>query len=220
MLSTKYFSFFSELSKNNNRTWFESHKAEFLHDVKQPFEALVADVIREMQSIDPTLDTSVKASVFRIYRDVRFSKDKTPYKTHMSAHITHGERAETGPAGLYFEVHANGGSIGGGIYQPNKEQLVLVRDLLMHEGDTLHKLLRAKDYMAHYPTGLVGEKNKVLSAEFKAAAIKEPLIYNKQYLWWADVPTSLFTTADAPKRIASYFKAAKPVSDFFAKALG
>ena len=220
MLPKEYFAFFTALSKNNTREWFEAHKNDYIKNVKKPFEELVAKIIVEIQSIDPELDTTVKASVFRIYRDVRFSKDKTPYKTHMSAHITHGERAETGPAGLYFEVNANGGAIGGGIYQPSKEQLVLVRDLIMHEGPTLHKLISAKSFLSYYPNGLVGEKNKILSAEFKQAAMKEPLIYNKQFLWWADVPSSLFTTSDAAKTVAGYYRAAKPVSDFFAKALG
>lgn len=219
MLPISFFEFLANLSANNNRDWFNSHKREFESSVRTPFLDLVEEVIARMQVTDPLLITTAKESVFRIYRDIRFSKDKTPYKTHMSAHITNGRRAESGPLGLYFEVHATGGNIGGGVYQPSSAQVTLIRDLLMHEGNTLRKICSAKSFTTHFRDGLTGEKSKILPAEFKVAAQKEPLLYNKQWLWFASVDIDVFTSSDAAKTIAAYHKAAKPISDFFEKAL-
>lgn len=219
MLNTAFFEFFVGLSGNNNRTWFEEHKADFVRHVKTPFYNLVEAVIAEMQEVDPTLVTSAKEATFRIYRDVRFSKDKTPYKTHMAAHITHGERAQTGPTGLYVEVGSNGALVGGGVYQPSTAQLLLVRDLLMHEGKTFRSLLNDKQFKKYFPDGIVGDKHKVIAKEFRAAAELEPLIYNKQFLWMANLTKGELMNANAAHHIASHYRVAKPLSDFFAKAL-
>lgn len=218
MLSDEYFEFFTLLEQHNTKEWFAANKSKYERFVKKPFHDLVAGIIEEMQTVDPGFTATPQSAIFRIYRDIRFSKDKTPYKTHMAAHITQGAKAETGPPGLYFEVHATGGSIGGGIYEPSRDQLVLVRDLIMHEGKSLHKLLKAQSFRKYYPDGLVGEKHKILPAEFKEAAKSEPLLYHKQLLWWANVPTSMFMQPQAAKSIAAYYKAAKPVSDFFSQA--
>ncbi len=219
MLSVEYFTFFKELEQNNTKEWFEANKKRFELHVKQPFYGLVDAVIQEVQRKEPELDASSKNCVFRIYRDIRFSKDKTPYKTHMAAHITSGKKDDGGMPGLYFQIGSNGGSLGGGVYQPTKDQLTLVRDLILHEGQTLHKLLKSKVFLQHFPDGLIGEKNKVLPADFREAAKKEPLLYNKQFLWWTSLSADTFMDNAAHKTIAKYYFASKPIKDFFAQAL-
>jgi len=217
MLSKEYFTFFKQLEKNNTKEWFDEHRKEYETYVKKPFYALVDAFIDEVRKIEPDLQMTSKDAVFRINRDIRFSNDKSPYKTHMAAHVTRYGKKEIGRPGFYFEVHATGGSAGGGCYQPDKESLTLIRDLVMHESKDLHKVLGAKAFKDRFGE-LQGEKNKVLPVEFKAAAEKEPLLYNKQFFYWTDLGKETFSSQDSVKQLLAIYKAAKPVQDFFSKA--
>ena len=217
MLPKEYFSFFRKLEKNNEREWFHDHKKDYEQHVKEPFHALVTEFIEKVRTVEPELQMTAKDAIFRINRDIRFSKDKSPYKTHMAAHVTRFGKKEIGRPGFYFQVDAKGGHLGGGCYQPDKESLTLIRDLIMHEGKDLHKELKKKAFKERYQE-LQGEKNKVLPKEFKAAAEDEPLLYNKQFFYWADVEKSLFEGSKGVSTLFTYFKAAKPVNDFFSRA--
>lgn len=87
-----FLKFFKSLNKNNHKEWFDKNKSTYEASVKKPFEKLVADLIFKMQKLHPGFQCEVKDAVFRINRDIRFSKDKTPYKTNVSAVICHGGR--------------------------------------------------------------------------------------------------------------------------------
>ena len=217
MLTKDYFQFFKGLEKNNSRDWFEGHRKEYEQHVKGPFRDLVQDMIDRIKVFEPDLQMEPKDAIFRINRDVRFSTDKSPYKTHSSAHISkHGKKA-IGLPGFYFEINSKGGAIGGGCYAPDKEGLLLIRDLVMHEGKELHKLIKAKPFASKYGS-IKGDRNKVLPAEFKAAAENEPLLYNKQFFWWAEIPMSVFLDKKCATTLVEYFKAGKPMADFFTRA--
>ena len=166
--------------------------------------------------MNPELAQTPKDAIFRINRDIRFSKDKAPYKTHMGAHISRYGRKAMGKPGLYFEANAKGGMTAGGCYMPDKEELALYRDLIMHEGKDLHKALKTKAFRETYGE-LQGERNKILPAEFKEAGKTEPVLFNKQFFWWTDIPKKVFTATDAPKQLMKYYKAGKPVADFFTR---
>lgn len=215
MLPNEYFDFFTELAHNNNREWFHKHRDVYERYVREPFLHLVQDLLNEIRAMDHSVQEYAKDAVFRIHRDIRFSADKRPYKEHMAAHISPFGRSNTAAPGFYIEVRATGGSVGGGVYQASKEQLTLVRDLVMHENQTLHRLVQDATFRAYFQDGIVGEKNKVLSAEFKEAAKREPLLYNKQFLWWTNVPKTLLTENNAARALGEYYRAAKPISDFF-----
>ncbi len=216
MISPKYFAFFAALEKNNNKEWFDAHRSEYEQHVKEPFRAVVETLIERIQAVEPTLHVAAKDVMYRINKDIRFSKDKAPYKTHLAAHInTRGKKA-MGYPGFYFEISAKGAAAAGGVYMPSKEELANVRDLIQHEGDALKQLLRAKNFV-HFYGEIQGERNKVLPAEFRDAARIDPLIANKQFYYWANIPKSALPT-NAADTLFEYYKAAKPVNDFFAKA--
>ena len=217
-LPKEYFAFFKGLEKNNNKEWFDDHRKDYEKFVKVPFKDLVAEVIEAVRAFEPELQQQPKDALFRINRDIRFSKDKTPYKTRLAAHVSKYGKKEMGKPGLYFEIGANGGGIAGGAYMPDKELLTLYRDLIMHEGADLRKALKRKAFVEKFGE-IQGEKNKVLPAEFKEAAKKEPLIYNKQFFWWTTVPKSAFAGKDPVKEILSYYKAGKPLHEFFERVL-
>ena len=217
-LSREFFSFFAGLEKNNTKEYFEENRVQYERFVKDAFKILVQELIDGVRTFEPTLQLDAKDAIYRINRDIRFAADKTPYKTHVSAHINLRGKKSMGYPGFYFEIGAKGGAAGGGAYMPNKEELASIRDLIMHEGKELHTLLKANSFSSLFGE-LKGERNKVLPAEFKQAALAEPLIANKQFYYWASIPKSVFTSVDCVKTLLDYYKAVRPLNDYFAQAL-
>ncbi|RPI69514.1 MAG: DUF2461 domain-containing protein [Ignavibacteriae bacterium] len=217
MLTKEFFTFFAELEKNNSKEWFDAHRAEYEKYVKGPFKNLVQAVIEKIRTVDPVVHMDAKDAIFRINRDIRFSKDKAPYKTNVAANIGRYGKGAMGHPGFYFELNARGGAVGGGSYMPDKEQLAAIRDLIAHEGSDLHKFLKAKAFRDRFGE-LRGEKNKVLPAEFKQAALVEPLIANKQFYYWAELPKKAVASTDLVNVLFDHYKAAKPVQDFLTQA--
>lgn len=217
MLPKEFFSFFTKLEKNNNKEWFDTHRKDYEQYVKEPFRSLVQTVIERIRKVEPDLQMEAKDAVFRINRDVRFSKDKSPYKTHMGAHISRFGRKAIGRPGFYFEVSAKGGGVAGGCYELDKESLLLVRDLIKHESKEFNKLINAKSFVNTFGE-IRGQKNKVLPPEFREASELLPVLYNKQFYWWTDIPASVFLTSSCVDVLLSCHKAAKPMSDFLIKA--
>lgn len=155
--------FLSELDKNNNREWFSAHKGEYLL-VKEAFESLVERLIPIVQDIDPSVGhVEVKDCTYRIYRDVRFSPDKRPYKTHIGAYIN--RRGKKSPyAGYYIHLDPTHGSLwGGGLYCPDANVLKAVRmdiydniDEFLDLNNSLEEkgfVLSREDSLKKIPTG-------------------------------------------------------------------
>lgn len=218
MLTPAYFKFFSELTKNNAKTWFDENRSRYEHDVKRPFHALVASWITAAQSIEPELHASPSDVIYRINRDIRFSADKTPYKLHMAAHLNLRGKKAMGFPGVYMEVSAKGGAIAAGSYMPNKEELPALRDLVLHEGADLRAAVSAPSFKKLYGE-LLGEESKILPAEFRDAVSREPLIRKKQFYVWATIPKSVFTSDTCIDTLTEYYRVAKTMNDVLARAL-
>ncbi|TNE60293.1 MAG: DUF2461 domain-containing protein [Bacteroidetes bacterium] len=218
MLNTDFLQFLYELSQNNNRDWFTKNKKRFETTVKKPFETFVEALIARIKTFEPDYQPEVKDCVFRIYRDTRFSSDKTPYKTHMSAVITSQGRKTLHEPGYYFQISFGSLSLGGGAYFLEKEPLAAVRRAIAKHPKALQKLIETPAFMDRFGE-IKGEKNKILPAEFKQAAVAEPLLFNKQFYYMTEVDPELALGADAVDHIVDYFKAGKPVNDLFRKAL-
>lgn len=204
MLQREFFVFFKGLSENNSKAWFDEHRTEYERFVKKPFAGLVQNLIDRMRQVDPYLLPTASAAIFRINRDIRFSKDKTPYKTSTGAFINrHGKKA-LGMPGLYVEVSYNKAAIAGGTYRPDSEQLERIRDLLMHEGATFRKATENDSFVKAFGS-VQGERAKVLPKEFKVAAQQEPLIYNKQMFWWKELDTKIFLREDCAQVLFEHY---------------
>lgn len=217
-LPKEYFTFFKSLQKNNNKVWFDDHRIEYEKNVKEPFKVLVQELINTIRTVEPRLMMQAKDAIFRINRDIRFSADKTPYKTHCAAHISIHGKGAVGMPGFYLQVGAKEGGIGGGCYMPDKEQLLAIRDMILHEGNTLHKLLADKKFVNTYGE-LKGEKNKILPSDFKKAAVEEPLLFHKQFYWWKVEPATTFTDPNCVATLFSYYRVGLPLQEFFTKAV-
>lgn len=143
--------FLKELKQNNNREWFDQHKDEYL-DVKRKHELILGKVIEEISRFDPlTGKPEPKDCVFRIYRDIRFSKDKLPYKTHLGAFIARGGRKSQRP-GYYLHLEPGNSMIGGGIYMPQPEVLKKIRNEIYFDSVKFRSILEEKSFSKLFGT--------------------------------------------------------------------
>ncbi len=148
--------FLRDLEKNNQRAWFESHRTEY-EAAHQRFEEFVNALIFEISKFDDLAGITAKECMFRIFRDLRFSKDKTPYKTYMSAAIgPEGKREGSFP--YYLSVSPNNRSmLACGCHDPSSAQLVQWRNAVDKDPASLKKIIGRKDFIAAFG-GLSGEK--------------------------------------------------------------
>jgi uncharacterized protein (TIGR02453 family) len=218
MLNPSFLEFLYELSQNNNRGWFEKNKTRFQKEVQQPFEVLVSEIIKEIKAFDPNFSMDPKQAAFRIYRDVRFSNDKTPYKTHMAAVFTNGGRQNMHDPGYYLHIEYGFLQLGGGAYFLDKEPLQKVRTRIMQNPSAFRQLIEASEFVDKFEE-IKGEKNKILSTPFKEAVAVEPLLLNKQFYYMAELDPKMILESDFPKFVASYFQAALPVNRFLLEAV-
>ena len=134
--------FLRSLEKNNDRDWFNERKAIFEAELKEPMLAIVREVTEAMTEFAPNHVRPAEKSLFRIYRDTRFSNDKRPYKTHVAAWWSHMGMEKTSGAGYYFQVSPKGVVIAAGAYMPEKEQLAAIRHWLLENHVEFRKVLR------------------------------------------------------------------------------
>jgi uncharacterized protein (TIGR02453 family) len=218
MLQPDFLQFLYDLSQNNNKDWFEKNKKRYEGAVKKPFESLVGEVIERIRSFEPTFQIQPKDCLFRIYRDTRFSADKTPYKTHVSAVFTPRGRQSLHFPGYYLQIEFGNLMLGGGAYFLEKEPLTKMRKAIAQDPGAFRALLNDPVFSSKYGE-LKGEKNKVLPPEFKEAAKTEPLIAHKEFYFMADIDPERCLQAGLSDFIADYFKAGKPLNDYFRAAL-
>lgn len=216
--TSEFIAFFKELEANNYKEWFDANKIRYDHVAKKPFAKLVDELIEELRKTEPEIAVEAKDCIFRINRDVRFSKDKTPYKTQVSAHISPMGRKDMLNPGLYLEITAHGVGIYGGIYMPDREHLTDIRWHIVHNLDAFQKAITHPEFVKTFGA-IQGEKNKKLDAAFAEAAAKEPLLYNKQYYYHAQLPPSLITSPKLKLEIIKAHHAALPVREFLREAL-
>ena len=210
--------FFAELTLNNEKSWFEANKKRYENSVKKPLEAFMARVIERMKAVDPVFDIPPKQSIFRIYRDVRFSKDKTPYKTHGGAAVAPGGKKGSPGRGLYFHFEPRRVGFASGLYSLEPKLVAQVRHYLAGHLDEFEREL-ASPIFRKYFEGIEGERNKTLPADLKAAAERQPLLYNKQFYFWAEHDPETLMRDDLDELAFRHFVASEPMNAFLSKAL-
>jgi uncharacterized protein (TIGR02453 family) len=143
--------FLRKLKRNNNRQWFEKHKEEFETDVKLPMQSIIASLQPYFDSFAPQFDINPKRSIFRIYRDIRFSKDKTPYKTHVAAHfVLRGKPKGIEGSGFYLHIEPGEIFLGGGIYMPDSDQLKSIRRAIAEQSKEFLMIVRDKSFVKRF----------------------------------------------------------------------
>lgn len=214
-----FIDFFIELAPNNNKDWFDINRERYANSVREPFKRFVSHMIEKMAEDMPELkELEAKECIFRINRDIRFSKDKTPYKMMTSALITPGGKKGKGEdaRGVYFELGPEHVRVYGGIYEVDKDGLYDVREGIAQNIEAFQKLYNNADFKELFGT-IHGDKNKVIPKEFKEAGEKEPLIYNKQWYFFAEFDPELILSDDLEKTILHCHQVAKPLKEFLNK---
>jgi uncharacterized protein (TIGR02453 family) len=146
------FSFLTDLEQNNNREWFNTNKKSY-QEALELFRDLGAAAIDGISQFDPTIaGMQAKDTIFRIYKDVRFSKDKTPYKTHFGCWMAKGGRKST-DAGYYFHLEPGKSFMAAGVWMPPKEQLKLIRQEIMYNPAEYFKVIHDPTIKKGYERG-------------------------------------------------------------------
>lgn len=144
------FDFLARLQINNDRNWFHEHKSEY-DEIRADFENFINRLIVPLAQLDPDIGPATASeSVFRIYRDTRFSHDKTPYKTHLSAFIGNGGK-KTRFAGYYIHIEPSKSLFAGGIYCPDPPALESVRNEIYHHPDEIRAILDNRKFKKTFP---------------------------------------------------------------------
>lgn len=213
-----FIEFFAELREHNTREWFTSQKKRYENQVKKPFEVFVAEMIRRMREINPAIVLEPKEAIFRIHRDTRFSADKTPYKTHMSAIIGEGGRKEFAKPGMYIELTNTYARVYSGVYEPSKEQLEALRYGIMDQTEAFNQLIADPQFVQFFET-IRGERNKILPKPFKEAAAEQPYLFNKQFYFYSEMPASIILQENFSDELIKRYKVGQPLGDFLYKAI-
>ena len=152
--------FLRRLAKNNNREWFAKNKNEYEELVRFPMQCLVATLAEGMRGDAPEIDFNPKKSIFRIYRDVRFSRNKAPYKTHVAAAFQiKGKKGPTESPGLYLHIEPGEVFLGGGIYMPTGPQLKAIRKGIAERPDAFLGIVKNPAFRRRFG-GIEGETLK------------------------------------------------------------
>ena len=219
MLQVSTLKFLKDLKKNNNKPWFEKNKSVYL-DAKKDMDHFVEQVIEGFGKTDPEIATLHPTDcTYRIYRDVRFSKDKTPYKTHMGAYLNKGgKKAPT--AGYYFHLEPGRNMAGGGLWMPQAPELNKVRQEIDYSFSEWSKILGDKNFKKNFADGL--EQEDLLTRPPKGYDAENPAI---EYLKLKSfIVTRSFTDAEVQsktfiKEIIKTFTSMKAFVSFLNRGL-
>ncbi len=210
--------FFKDLAVNNHKDWFHENKKRYETSVKKPFYAFIDDLILEVKKEIPDLDLQAKNCVARINRDIRFSKDKTPYNIHFTGFVSEGGRKDSSKPGIGFRFSPESVFIMGGCYSPDKDQIFKIRSAIAKNPAKFKKVLqdaRFKDKFGH----VRGEVNKRIDKQFAEAASKEPLLFNKQFYYLNELDVTTIVSDNLLDIMMAHWHAATPVNNYLKNAL-
>jgi len=217
MLQKSTFDFLRSLSKNNNREWFEKNRGKY-ESAKEDFEKFVGTLLTELSKVNPGFGgLQVKDCVFRIYRDVRFSKNKDPYKTNMGGFFVEGGK-KSDKAGFYVQIAPGNCFIAAGSWMPPSPLLKKIRqeiDYNLKEFDAILKLRNFKKYF----DGLDDYKLKTTPKGYDSENPAIEYLRQTGYTVSTGLSQKDFLSKDAVKNCVQVYKAVKPFTDFLNTAL-
>jgi uncharacterized protein (TIGR02453 family) len=213
MLQTKTVKFLSELAHNNNKNWFDANR-EVYADAKEDFEIFVAEVLKGLAITEPIFaEQKAKDCVFRIFRDVRFAKDKTPYKPNFGAAFSKGGRKSAG-AGYYLHVEPDGKSfVGGGIWMPEAPVLKKIRQEIDYNFNDFIAVITQADFEIAFG-GIQGEQVKTLPKGYQADNPAIEFLKFKSYTVHHNVEDKSLTGKHFATEVVGLFNTMKPFIDF------
>jgi uncharacterized protein (TIGR02453 family) len=211
--------FLKSLARNNDREWFEKNKDTYLQ-LKDAFEAFVGDVLTEMIAFDPSLSgLEPKRLTYRIYRDVRFSKNKTPCKTNMGAAISSGGKT-MGIPGYYFQLEPGGKSfVAAGLYMPEAETLSKIRQEIDYNGERLQKILKEPKFRKLYSNLWTGDALKSAPKGYAKDHPQIEFLKLKSFLVEHSFTDEETISKSFRKKLVDSMRTAQPLIEFLKEGL-
>lgn len=215
----KTLSFWRGLAKNNTKAWFDEHRGDYQDHLRAPYLELAEDLCEAIALGEPEYQIDPKRAIYRINRDIRFSNDKTPYKTNLG--ITIGRREKHDPSWPAYTVRlgVDGLAIGGGLYMPDADLRDQVRRFLGGAPGKVADVESHPDFTKHFGT-IAGERNKRLPKELAPLAEDQPLVFNKQWVFWSEWPDpSLLLDPDLDAFIVERWHAGRVLNELLKEAV-
>ncbi len=210
---TFIYSFLEKLVANNNREWFQEHKSEY-EKVKSEHEKMVTYLIAKISEFDSDIrGLEAKDCIFRIYRDTRFSPDKTPYKNHVGAYIASGGGRKSERAGYYVHISTEESFISGGIYCPQPAVLKALREAVYHNIDEYLSIINQKDYKQYF-TEFFSESLKTVPRGFPKDFEHAELLKCRHYSPASPISPDFWKKQDCLDEIVKRCKALYPYNRF------
>jgi uncharacterized protein (TIGR02453 family) len=205
--------FLRALKRNNRREWFNAHRDDYESYVRQPMTAIVERLAVDLRRFAPELVASPKMSIYRIYRDTRFSENKTPYKTHVAASFPTRGLAKHEGAGAYFHVSPDEVWIGGGMYMPQPAQLVAVREHIAGHVRQLRAIVESPRFKKQVgPLG--GDKLKRVPRGYPADHPAAEYLKYRHFVAGAEFPPAFATGPAFYKTVLTVFRQITPLIRF------
>ncbi len=203
--------FLKDLSKNNNREWFQAHKLQYeaaLENIRQVKD----DVVKSLSKKDMIED----GRVFRIYRDVRFSKDKAPYKNNFGIHFTRSGKERRG--GYYLQIEPGNSFAGGGFWAPEPGDLKRIRDEIAYDDKIIRKIISNKTFLKNFGT-MQGDELKTAPSGYERDHPAIDLIRKKQFIISRPFSDKEVIDKNFIKEVTISFEAMRPFFDYMSEVL-
>lgn len=205
--------FLGDLAKNNSKPWFDEHRKDY-DNARAEFETLVELLINEFRESDNLHDLVPKKCVARIYRDIRFSKDKTPYKTNMAAIVAPGGWKTKTPEGYYISIGTGDHSlVAGGLYEPTADQLNRFRQAIDSDPKPFKKIIGAKAFKSAFGE-LEGERLKTAPKGYDRDHPDIDLLQLKRIVVFHRFTTKDLTAPDFVRQVIKLCKTMRPFLDY------
>ena len=212
--------FLKRLKRNNNRPWFEKHRDEYESSVKLPMQSLIAALKPHFDRFSPEFYVNPKRSLFRVYRDVRFSKDKTPYKTHVAAHfVLRGKPKGVEGSGYYLHIEPGSVFLGGGIYMPDSDRIKKIRRAIADQPEQFLSIIGSRRFKSRFGK-LEGDKLQRVPQGYQQNHRMAEWLKQKQFFVWVEWPESKCHTRQFINDVAKTFEEATPLIRFLNEAMG
>ncbi len=214
------FRYLRALANHNQRAWFKANKSRYETELKAPALTFITAFAPQLAKISPHFLAIAKAqggSLFRIYRDTRFGKDKTPYKTHLGIQFRHRAGKDVHAPGYYLHLDPCGSFIGVGIWRPDSPSLRRIRDHIVEDSKGWKRASQNKTFRAHFH--LAGDSLKRIPRGYDAAHAYADDLRRKEFIAVANITTEEVLAPTFPAQVVKHFKAATPLMKFLCAAL-
>jgi uncharacterized protein (TIGR02453 family) len=210
--------FLRGLKRNNDRAWFAAHKDQYERDVRAPMAALVERLAADLRRFAPDLVASPKVSLYRIYRDTRFSDDKPPFKTQVGAVFPHRDLPRHAGAGLYLEIGPAGTMIAGGIYMPQSPELQALREHLASNHARFRALVESPAFKRSAGP-VTGDSLRRVPRGFPADHPAAEYLKRRQFLFGRSYPAAFAADKQFYREVVTLFERMAPAVAFLNEPL-